>query len=222
MQVYVLKVLGLTLWKTTLIWCAAGIGVAFVSSLRGRIADRYGHRPILAVCMGLKSFIVVAFLSATPKTAIWLLPAAVLFDSLWDAGLMVAANGYMLKIAPQQNRSMFIAVITGLSGICGGIGAMAGGGFLELTSPFSLDFVGRHWTSCHLMFAANIVMRVACISLAYRVREPKAGSTEKVLNVIRGTWPMRFILFPVGMYRRLDVQWASIYRGNKTSVSSDE
>lgn len=213
MQIYALKILGLTVWQTTLIWCAAGVGVALTSSYWGDLADRHGHRPILAICMGLKSLIVVTFLMATPRAALWLLPAALLFDSIWDSGLMIASNGYMLKISPRANRSMFIAAITGLAGICGGLGAMAGGGFLKATAGFQLYAAGRVWTNYHLLFLVNVLMRLGCIALAYRVHEPKAAAPDKLLYLLRGRWPMRFLLFPVGMYRRLDVQAAPFLRG---------
>ena len=220
MQVYVLKGLGLTVWQTTLIWCATGVGVAFASPFWGKLADKHGHRPILAICMGLKSLIVVAFLLATRRTVLWALPAMLLFDSIWDSGLMVASNGYMLKIAPQQNRSMFIAAITGLAGICGGLGAMAGGGFLEVTAAFQFAAGGRLWTNYHLLFLLNVFMRLGCIALAYRVREPKAAAPDKLLHVLRGTWPMRFLLFPVGMYRRLELGTMAMFRENGRMASS--
>jgi MFS family permease len=222
MQVYVLKILGLSVWQTTLIWCATGVGIALVSSFWGKLADRYGHRPILAVCMGLKSLIVLTFLLVTPRTVLWLLPTMLLIDSLWEGGLMVASNGYMLKIAPQQNRSMFIAAITGLAGICGGLGAILGGAFLEATSAFSANFLERSWGNYHLLFAVNILMRLGCIYLAYRVREPKAATPEKLLYVLRGAWPMRFLLFPVGLYRRIDMQWTSGIKETKTAMANKE
>jgi len=191
------------------------VGVALMSSYWGELADRHGHRPILAVCMGLKSLIVLAFLVSAPKTALWILPAALLFDSIWESGLMIASNGYMLKIAPRENRSMFIAAITGLAGICGGLGAMAGGGFLQATAGLQLDTLGRVWTNYHFLFLINILMRLGCIALAYRVHEPKAAAPDHLLYLLRGRWPMRFLLFPVGMYRRLDAQRASLFRDTR-------
>ncbi|MBN1670379.1 MAG: MFS transporter [Kiritimatiellae bacterium] len=223
MQLYVLKVLGLTVWQTTLLWCAVGVGLALASSFWGRLADRHGHRPILTTCMGLKSLVVLGFLLATPRTALWLLPPFLLIDSVFEAGMMLAANGYMLKIAPRQNRSMFIAAITGLAGICGGLGAMAGGVFLDATAGFSLSLPCARWTNYHLLFALNVVMRLACISLAFRVREPKSDSPEKLLHVLRATWPMRFLLFPVGMYRRLEAQWTDADAGpSQTRADGEE
>jgi MFS family permease len=202
MQIYALKGLGLPVATTTLIWCASGVGIALVSSTWGKMADRHGHRPILTICIGMKSIVVLVFLLVTPTTALWLLPVTFFVDSFWNAGTMVASNGYMLKIAPQENRSMFIAAITGFAGICGGLGAMLGGLFLDLTSSFAWERFGRVWTHYHLLFLLSIGLRLGCIVLAYRVKEPLATTPEKLLYLVRGTWPMRFLLFPVGLYRR--------------------
>jgi len=204
MQVYVLKVIGLSVWQATLVWSVIGLGIALVSSFWGKIADRHGHRPVLSVCMGLKSLVIAAFLLTTRETALWFLPAMLFFDSMWEAGLLVAGNGYMLKIAPQRNRSMFIASITGLAGICGGLGAVAGGGFLKLTAGFDLEAMGHRWVNYHLLFLLNIPMRIACIALVRRIREPKAARSLQLMNLLMGTWPMRFLLFPIGLYRRLE------------------
>ena len=203
MQVYVLKILKLTVWHTTMIWCTCGVGIALASAQWGRLADQHGHRPILAICIGLKSTIVMVFFIITPKTALWLLPLALLVDSMWEAGSIIASNGYMLKIAPQKNRSMFIAVITGLAGICGGLGAMAGGAFLHVLDNFSFWAAGRVWNNYNLLFGLNALMRLACIWLVFRVKEPKSTSTEKLLNVLLDVWPMNVLLFPVGLYRRI-------------------
>lgn len=222
MQVYALKVLGMAVWQATLTWCVSGIGVALVSSRWGRLADRYGHRPILAICIGTKSAIVLVFLLVTPSTAVWVLPITLFVDSFWNSGILVASNGYMLKIAPEKNRSMFIAAITALAGICGGLGAISGGALLSATNTLSAEFFGRSWGNYHLLFTINIFMRLGCVYLAYRIKEPRAATPEKLLHVLYGVWPMRFILFPIGMYRRLDSHWTSIYHRMKTTVGGRE
>jgi MFS family permease len=202
MQVYMLSDLGLSVWETSLIWCAIGVGMALASPFWGRLADRHGHRPILRVALSMKSVIVLTFCLVTPGTARWLLPVVFLFDSLWESGLLVAANGYMLTIAPQQNRSMFIAAITGLAGICGGLGAIAGGAFLEALGNVSWEAFGRVWTRYQLLFLLNVFMRLGCILLVRRVHEPLATGSTRLLHYLGGIWPLRFLLFPVGFYRR--------------------
>ena len=200
MQLYVLKVLRLPMWQTTLIWCFLGIGVALSSRRWGRLADRHGHRPILLFCMFVKPLILVAFLIITPRTAFCILSVAFLVDSMWNSAVMVSSNGYMLKMAPVENRSMYIAAITGLAGICGGLGALVGGWFLEHFAGFSAPFMGWTWNNYQLLFVVNIFMRLACLPLVLRIREPTSSSAGTVVKALWGIRAMRLVLFPIGVY----------------------
>jgi len=202
MMLYVLKVLGLAPWKTALIWCLQGIGVGAVAAGWGRIADRHGHRPILNICVTLKSLIVLVFILLTPSNVVWLLPLALLPDGMLNSGTMVASNGYMLSYAPQRNRSMFIASITGLAGLAGGLGAVAGGALLKSLGPGVWRWMGRDWNAYHAVFAVSMILRWLCIPLARRIREPDATRSLHVLNDVLGELPHRFLRFPVGLYRR--------------------
>jgi len=202
MQLYVLKVIGLSVWQATLIWCVSGVGNALTARRWGRLADKHGQRPLLTVCSSLKPGIAIVFLLITPRTALAVLPVAFVFDSMLNAGLMVGAHGYMMKIAPRRNRSMFIASITGLAGIFGGLAAIAGGAFLKAFSGFAVDFAGRTWINYHLLFLLSACMRFGAFCLSRRIREAKSSRSRHVLNDIRGVWPLRFLRFPIGLYRR--------------------
>ncbi len=202
MQLYVLKALGLAAWKTALVWCLGGIGVAIASPLWGRLADRHGHRPIINICVPLKIGVVIVFIALTPQNVVWLLPTTFLLDGLLNAGTMVASNGYMLTHAPQRNRSMFIAVITGLSGIAGGLGATAGGALLRALGPERGVWAPGRWNAYQAVFALSLLMRLACIPLARAIREDRAARSRRVLNEFVGDFLMRFLRFPVGLYRR--------------------
>ncbi len=212
MTLYVLKILGMSLWEAMLMWCFMGIGTALFSTWWGRIADRHGHKPVLLLCYLFKPLIIMAFLFVNSGNAFYILSAACLADGALNAGLMVASNGYMLKTAPRRNRSMFIAAALGFAGIFGGLGAVAGGKFLDVYSNFSLVFAGRDWNNYQLMFFVNIFMRLLCILPALYIIEPKSSPPAKLLNSMLGAWPLRFLMFPVGLYRRI---------GNSRAVDRD-
>ncbi len=203
MQLYVLKVLNLSPWKTSLIWCAQGLGMALASGMWGRLTDRYGHRPVLIVCVALKPAIVVVFMLLTPTNVIWLLPLAFLPDGMLNAGYGLASNGYMLAISPRRNRSMFIAAITGLAGVCGGLAAMLTGALLARTAAWGGVVFGRAWNHYHVAFALSLAMRLACLGLARAVREPKAVRSRQLLVAMLDEWPFAALRFPVGLYRRI-------------------
>lgn len=204
MQIYVLKVLHLAVWKTSLVWCIVGLGLGFSSKKWGKLADRYGQKPILVFCSILKPFIAVVFILLTPENVVWMLPGFFLLDSFWNAGIQVGTNGFMMKLSPKENRSMFVAALIALGGICGGLAAIVSGAFLQSISGFSYDFAGVTWTNYRIVFAISFLLRVGCVFLALRVNEPKSSSTLKVLNDIRCGWPLRLIRFPVGLYKSKD------------------
>ncbi len=202
MQLYVIAVLGVPLWEVALIWCMQGVGMVFGSRLWGRLADRHGQRPIITTCVTLKPMIVVVFLLLTPGNVRWLLPLAFFPDGLLNSGLAVATNGYMLSIAPRANRSMFIAAISGCAGIVGGLSAMLGGALLSRLEGWSGVLAGHALNPYHLLFAASLLMRLACRPLALRVREPRASSAHELVAAMLDDWPTRLARFPVGLYRR--------------------
>jgi len=190
-QPYMLKVLGLPVWQATLIWCAAGVGNAASSKWWGRLADRHGHRPILKIIMFCKPWVPLVMLLGTHDSALVLFPLLFLIDGAWNAGMMVANNGYMMKIAPQENRAMFVAAITGLGGICGGIAATLGGAFLKSVGTFSVSLWGREWGNYHLLFFIGFFLRFLNCFLIRRVKEPQRSSTATALYdlLALGMWP---------------------------------
>jgi len=203
MQLYVLKVLAIPVWKTTLIWCTAGIGNALVSRRWGHAADHHGHRPLLVLTATLKPVICLVYILVTPATAVPVLAIAFCLDNMLNAGQAIAINGYMLKVAPRENRSTFIAARTALTGIAGGIGAIVGGAILRHTQSLAPVFLGREWNHYQLLFLLSFLLRSACVPLALAIREARSESAVVVLNRMVGIWPYRMLTFPVGLYRRL-------------------
>lgn len=201
MQLYVLKVLRVPMWQTSLIWCMQGLGVAMASGFWGRMADRHGQRPIIALSVALKPMIVVVFFLLTPTNVLWLLPLAFVPDGVLNSGTILAVNGYMLSFAPRDNRSAFIAAITGLAGVCGGVSAILAGAVLAGTADWSVELSGRTLNHYHLLFAASMVMRVLCLPLARRIREPGSARSRDLVEAFLDDWPNRVPRFPVGLYR---------------------
>jgi MFS family permease len=202
MQLFVLKVLNLAVWKTTLAWSMYGVGTALVAPTWGRIADRYGHRPILRVCTVFKPLICLVYLLVTPSTAFLVLTISFFFDSMLNSGNEIAVTGYMLKMAPRENRAMFIAANSALSGIAAGLGGILGGVILRYTVNFAPDLLGRQWSNYHLLFLISLVLRLFCIPLAGAVREPTSAPSRVVVGYLMDLWPGRLLALPAGLYRR--------------------
>ncbi len=203
MQVYVCGALKVPIWQVNIMWGGAAIGGAFVARRFGRLADEHGQRPLLLSAIMLKPLICIVFLLATPANAFWFIGTAFIFDSMLNAGYALAGNGYLLRMAPRENRSMFVAAGMAMGGIAGGLGSITGGTILKHTESLHGVILGHPWNNYHIIFATSAVLRVLCIPLAIAIREPRSTPhLEFVLN-LTGIWPMRVLTYPVGLYRRL-------------------
>ncbi len=202
MQLYALEVLAMPLWQVTVSWCLLGIGTAVSSRTWGRLADAHGQRPVLLLTMCGKPIIALVFLLVTPATAFVVLSTWFFFDGILNGGLLVATDGYMLRMAPRRNRSMFIATITGLAGISGGLGAIAGGRLLAELSGWQFVCLGREWNHYQLIFGASFVLRLLCVPLTATIRETKSSRPLKVLEEVAGIPQRQFLRFPIGLYRK--------------------
>ena len=200
--VYSLKILGLPPYLVMLYWSLQGIGSAISSGFWGKMADRFGHRPVLRLCVGYKPMLFIGFLLATPDNMYWLIPLLLFPDGLVNAGYTLANQGYLLTMSPQRNRSMFIAAKTGLAGICGGLSVIVSGALLEMLKGFSFDFGGRTWTNYHVIFAICAILRMATQFFAARIHEPAAVRTRVLVRSLLDESPLRSIHFPVGLFRR--------------------
>ncbi len=213
MLLYVLDVLGMPVWQATVAWCLLGVGTASASRAWGRMADRHGTRPVLLLVSACKPLVTIVFLLITPATAFAVLTVWFFFDGIINAGLSVGTDGYMLRMAPRRNRSMFVASITGVAGIAGGLGAITAGRLLSALGDWQWLWLGREWNRYHVVFAVSLVMRALCFPMTLRIREARSSSPLQVLEDVAGIPPLQFLRFPVGLYRRFTVPPTSAGRG---------
>ncbi|HDZ20266.1 hypothetical protein LCGC14_0018660 [marine sediment metagenome] len=183
---YMLKVLHVRLVHLILLQCLL-LGVRAASAKTwGRLADKHGHRPILTICVALKPIYAMSFFVMTPDNAVWVLLPIMMLDGVVNSGLSVATEGYSMKMAPKENRSMFLAAASGLTGICAGSAAIAAGVLLKGLGDWTIDLYGRTWTKYHLVFGASLIIRIGCVFLIRTVREPGRSRARGMLADVFG------------------------------------
>jgi MFS family permease len=203
MLLYVLKVLALPLWQVMIMWWMPGIGSMLSSAFWGRLIDRYGSRPILVLCTALKPLAPLVFFVIDRENAFVVLSCFFIFDNMLNMGSQLATNGFMLRMAPRENRGMFVAAISSLPGIAGGLSAIAGGFLLKAWEGHGVFILGRLWDNYQYLFLLSAVLRLLCIPLALRIREPESAKAMDVLSAIVEDWPSRVVSFPAYVFRRL-------------------
>lgn len=204
-SLFLLAEVGMSLSKLLLLWVFCWAGGAVCSARIGTLVERFGHRPVLILCTLLKSTNMLALILVpnNPDLAFKILVPVFIVDSILNAGFVVTTNGFMLTQSPSGNRTMFIAAGTALAGLVGGITSVVCGGLLTFVNMDCVVF-GFAFTSYRLLFAVSILLRLASVLLAIRIKEPDAFPTRHVVSQLIGATPLRLVRFPVGLFRRPD------------------
>ena len=200
---YLLDYIGMDVFRLLLLWTCAWVGGAIFSKRLGHLAEHFGNRPMLILCTAFKSTNMVGllFLPRDPIVAFWIMVPIFILDSVLNAGIAIANNGFMLKNSPAENRTMYIAAGTAVAGLVGGLTSIVTGAFLVLSAGWNMSFGGSDFTNFHIIFAASLIMRLAAAFFARTIREPNSHWTAQVVVQLVGVTPLRILRFPVGLYR---------------------
>ncbi len=199
-SLYLLEVIGLSIGQVLLLWTFSWAGGAILSRRLGSVAEVYGNRPVLVGCIWLKSINMIGLLliPANPTIALLILIPVFMADSVLNAGIAIATNGFLLKNSPAANRTMYIAAGTAVAGLIGGITSVVAGGALSLLQSRTAD----PSTGFQILFAASLAMRCLSTIFVHRVREQVATNVSlPTVTSLLGVTPSRILRFPVGLYQ---------------------
>lgn len=182
MMIYVLDVLHMSVWRTSIVWGAQSVGIALSARTWGRVADRHGHRPILVICCFFKSIVTLVFAIVTPEMAFPVLLPMFFVDGFLNSGMMVASNGFMMKMAPEGKRPAYFSAVTALSGICAGLAVIAAGHFLKKHSGVIINLAGTTWNAYQVLFFLSMLLRMESSIIVRRIREPSSSKTAVVVD----------------------------------------
>lgn len=204
-SLFLLSEVGMSLSQLMLLWVFCWVGGATCAGRFGRLAARFGHKPILVMCTALKStnMIALILIPLEPSVAFAVLVPVFFIDSILNAGFAVATNGFLLTQSPSGNRTMFIASGTAVAGLVGGVTSIACGALLAAV-PNGAVLAGQPFGGFQTLFLVSALLRFASVLLVIRIREPEAHATRFVVSQLIGASPLRMVRFPVGLFRSID------------------
>jgi MFS family permease len=164
------------------IWATiAAICGLVTSPLWGRVADRVGNKPVLAINTFLAGILLPSSWMLASSDNLWPLWISGALDALVWGALGAAYFNLAVVSAPQSQRVAYIAVLSAVQGVVG-FAVAAGSGvlfnlFVQWGAPTSSGFSAYHW-----LFLLSGIMRVLAWLWLRPVQEPHAWRTRDVLN----------------------------------------
>lgn len=175
---YPAMVLGLSLLAMLSLRSTMRLGQVAISPQMGRLADRFGNRPVMIVCQLVVATGPAFYLLATPGAPWWVAGAWLAWIAY--AGLNVCLPNLMIKLATPERRAAYIATYFAITGLAYGLSTIAGGwivkSYADLTwHPFGSATV---WDIHDIMFLIGWLGRTASVLLLFWIIEPGAKSWQ--------------------------------------------
>jgi MFS family permease len=148
--VYLLRQLGYPLGTVTTLWIASQVANALTMYLWGRLSDQLSNKAILAVALPAYFGCLVALpFTAIPTMHALTLPLLYLIHLVMGAaagGIGLATGNLGLKLAPQGQGTAYLANVSLVGSLAGGLAALAGGALADWFAARELA-VYFHWIS---------------------------------------------------------------------------
>ena len=119
------RVLGIRLFTMLALKVGLRLGQWTVSPRLGRLVDRLGNRPVLVVSLLVVAQGPLFYFLASPQRPWWIIGAWMCWIA-W-AGLNIGLPNLMLKIAPIESNTPYIATWFAVADLCHGLSTILGG-----------------------------------------------------------------------------------------------
>lgn len=176
-NIYLLEDLGLDIGLVTIYTSLGSIANLLMLLVWGQLADRLGNRTLLVVVgivAGLKPLLWLWAGNDSFGIWLWLPLLHLLRGGVW-AALDLCNNNIQMELAPQkQPSSTYFAIAAAVAGICGALGATAGGILAQLS------FLG----GLRGLFVLSAALRLVAIVPLLFVQEPRPRSLSSLFKMI--------------------------------------
>lgn len=197
--VYLIRQMGYPLATVTTLWVTSQVANALTMYLWGRLSDRLSNKAILAVALPAYFGCLVALpFSALPVPHGLTLPIIYFIHFVMGAasgGIGLATGNLGLKLAPQGQGTAYLANVSLVGSLAGGLAAMTGGAladwFESRELALYLHWAGpgrstaltvlqfQHW---EFLFAVSFALGVYVMHALSRIKEGREHSERQVIQ----------------------------------------
>jgi MFS family permease len=199
LTVYLLRQLGYSLGTVTTLWVTSQVANALTLYLWGKLSDRFTNKAVLAVALPAYFACMLGLVfTPDPQKHDWTLPLLYLVHLAMGAaagGIGLATGNIGLKLAPQGQGTAYLAAISLVASIAGGVAPMLAGALAEWFQATELSVIVRwvspnrredvalaqfaHW---EFLFAISSLLGLYVLHALSRVREGHEVSERLVIQ----------------------------------------
>lgn len=183
--VYMIEDLNVDFSTLTLLITFATLASLFMLRIWGPISDQLGNKPILMVAGFAHALIPLVWVVAQDEIYYEALVLAHVLSGMFHAAILLAHLNILMKLAPAEGRSFYIACFNSLIGLSVAAAPIFGGFLLERMAGLSFEIGGWTLSNLHLIFLLSGALQLGVLLLLARLHETNAAPSRAVLLQLR-------------------------------------
>jgi MFS family permease len=154
--------------------------------LWGSIIDKFGNKPVLQISTSVLSFLPLLWCVSSPNNWLIIVVLIQIIAGIFWPAIDLGYNNLALSLSPDENRSLYIAVLNFFVGTFGiALAYIIGGYIIENVSPHINSLLYRIFrntlVSYHYVFILSSILRfIASKFFLSRIKEERALSIEDI------------------------------------------
>ena len=176
----------LSAWDVGLLSTVSALGGALALPAWGRLLDRFGNRPVMAVSLLVWQGVNLLWCLLTPGSStivyvIWALGGMTSMGAIASSGFVLGQFTILLRLIPSEAKSLAIGLNLAITSLAAAVAPIIGGAVLNWA-------LGR-WTDAitvyHVCFVVQPIIALAGCVLLFKVHEPQAVPLTEVFGAMR-------------------------------------
>jgi MFS family permease len=151
----------------------------------GLLCERFGNRPVLQVAALIWAVIALVTWGLARPGWVWQLYIGYFLVGAMTAGFQLAQFNLMVRLAPGEQRTAYVAVFLALTSLMTAVGPVLGGVLLNYAPAQVGSLFGTPILSFHLLFLLTGFGCALATNLMQRVQEPAEKPVESVWREMR-------------------------------------
>jgi MFS family permease len=183
--VYMIEKLKVDFSTITILGTFATFATLFMMKIWGPISDKLGNKPVIIVSGWFLILIPFLWILAVPGQYYLPVLLAHILSGAFMAGATLSQFNILIKLSPQEGRSVYLALFSAITGIVGAVAPIVGGSVSNMLGNFSLNITGYTVSNLHVIFIISAILQAATIFFILRVREPAASTPVAVVMQLK-------------------------------------
>lgn len=183
--VFMIDILKIDFSTITIFGTFAMLATLFMMKIWGPISDKLGNKPIIIVSALVLAVIPLLWIVALPEHYYMPIMIAHLLTGAFMAGVSLSQFNILIKLSPQEGRSVYLALFAAMTGIIGGIAPIIGGWLSKIFENLQLTLFAYEISNLHLIFLISAGIQAITLFFILKVNEPAASTPMAVIMQLK-------------------------------------